>query len=614
MRVLRFFPLLLIAVTSLAVDFLWVAEVHAQRGRGGGARPSMARVGGGGARPSVSLPSGGARSNVSRPSMPNMSTRAVPSRPSLGNANVRTSIPQAVPQLGGARPSLGGAGSLSNTNRPNTNRPSGIATSRPSLPTVGNRPAIKPPSTLPATTLPGSANRPVTLPGNIGRPGGVASRPGVGGGNVVNRPSDRPVIGGNRPSVGKDTNINIGNSVNVGNQIGNHFSNRPRWDIDPGYSRPAWGLNGNNWHQNWHNNCIHHHHHWYNGCWHGYWGSGWYAPVAWGAVGWGLGTITNGWGYTTAYYNPYYADPVVSQTIPYDYSQPVVVNNYVSMASAAPVSDEGQASPTSPAQEKALASFDQGLAKFKSGQYAAALSDFNIALKELPNDVVVHEVRCLALFANGDYRGAAAGLNALLSAAPGMDWTTMSGLYGSPDDYTTQLRKLEQFCQANPNDSSAHFVLAYHYLVTGSNDAAIDALRAVVKNQPKDVTAKRMLDAMVPSEPPQVTESKTARAPGSDVVSTETDLVGTWVAETGGTKIELTITDQSQFTWKASSTGQSPVNLKGQLKSANDAIELETLDQGAIAGSVKSRGPDHWLFAISGAPSTDPGMSFLRKK
>ena len=43
-------------------------------------------------------------------------------------------------------------------------------------------------------------------------------------------------------------------------------------------------------------------------------------------------------------------------------------------------------------------------------------------------------------------------------------------------------------------------MLAYHYLVLGSKDEAIRALSAVVKNQPKDVTAKRMLDALVPPE------------------------------------------------------------------------------------------------------------------
>ena len=83
-----------------------------------------------------------------------------------------------------------------------------------------------------------------------------------------------------------------------------------------------------------------------------------------------------------------------------------------------------------------------------------------------------------------------------------MDWTTMSSLYGNVDDYQSQLRKLAQSCESNPNDPSSHFVLAYQYLATDSKDNAVNALAVVVKNQPKDSTARRMLDALAPPEPP----------------------------------------------------------------------------------------------------------------
>ena len=328
----------------------------------------------------------------------------------------------------------------------------------------------------------------------------------------------------------------------------------------------------------------------------------------------GLGSLTSGWGYDNAsYYNPYYAEPMIAQSMPYDYSQPVVVNNYVS-SSTDVAGSETQEAPATPQQQQALSSFDAGLAKFKAAQYIPALSDFNASLKELPGDAVVHEVRSLALFANGDYKAAAAGLNSLLSSAPGMDWTTMSGLYGNPDDYTTQLRKLEQFCKSNPNDASANFVLAYHYLVTGSKDAAINALRMVVKNQPKDVTAKRMLDAMVPPDVPAVAAPATAPAVLAGADAPQTDLVGTWLAQSRDTKIELSITEDSQFTWKAGAKDQAPVVLSGQLAASSDGISLETKEQGAIGGTVESKGPDNWRFAMSGAPASDPGLSFARVK
>ena len=53
-----------------------------------------------------------------------------------------------------------------------------------------------------------------------------------------------------------------------------------------------------------------------------------------------------------------------------------------------------------------------------------------------------------------------------------------------------------------PTTLRRHFVLAYQYLVIDSKDAAVNALKVVVKNQPKDYTAKRMLDALAPPEPP----------------------------------------------------------------------------------------------------------------
>jgi tetratricopeptide (TPR) repeat protein len=549
------------------------------------------------------------------------------------------------------------------------------------LPGITNRPSTLPgvinkPSTLPGdinkpSTLPGVGNRPTTLPGNITRPGvggdrpttlpgtvkpptiGGGNRPGIGGdrpnfggdnrpGNRPgNRPNDRPVIGGNkpgwnvdRPNIGNGNNNNIvnrpinrpnigngsGNNINIGNtvNVGNRYPNRPNWDLDPGYSRPSWGLNGNDRHNNSNHNCINNHHNWYNGCWHGYWGSSWYAPVAWGAVGWGLNSFTTGWGYNTAYYNPYYATPAVAQSVPYDYSQPVVVNNYVSSDSTSQGGDS-QATQVNNDQDVALAAFDKGLDQFKSGAYANALAEFNAALKKLPGDPVVHETRCLALFATADYSAAAAGLNSLLSAAPGMDWTTMSGLYGDANDYTKQFRALESYCVSNPTDAPSHFVLAYHYLVTGAKDAAVDALKVVVKAQPKDVTAKRMLTALAPETvpapaTPAAPTPTTTAGNTADASPAETDLVGVWTAKANDSMITLSITEDSKFTWTASEKGQTAIELKGDLSSAADGISLQTPDQGTVAGAVKSNGPDSWNFLISGSPANDPGLKFDRKK
>ncbi len=256
-----------------------------------------------------------------------------------------------------------------------------------------------------------------------------------------------------------------------------------------------------------------------------------------------------------------------------------------------------------------VSTFDAGLAQFKSGDYRGALASFDLALQELPGDPVVHEVCALALFALGDYRTCAAALNSFLSSAPGMDWTTMSGLYGNTDDYTSQLRTLERYCQSNSDDPSSHFVLAYHYLALGEKEAAIQALETVVENQPQDSTAKRMLDALAP--PPPAAASKVKQAV-TDNSAPETDLVGEWRARAGDTTIDLAITEDSQFVWKATQTGKPTVELRGDLTSTRDELVLASGDQGTMAGSVKSLGPDAWQFSLSGAPPSDPGLSFAR--
>ncbi len=632
------------------------------RAGGSGGRPSMGMAGG---RAPARMPS--ARPSVQRPSMGHVS-RPTPSRPQIATRPAGGGFSPSGGRPGISRPSTRPGGASRPSTRPPQNvrpvtrpsLPSGgfVGGNRPTpgvRPATGNRPA---PGVRPGVDRPGlghrpgvggdrpslgNVNRPITLParpegpglgGN--RPGGGVNRPGTGGNRPGGGIGDRPVIGGNRPGIGGNRpgtgvdrpgianrpgigdrpiiggnrpgrpnrpgigggNINIGNDINIGG--GNIIGNRPGWDR-PDWNRPDWGWGGG-WAGNWHNHCIHHHHGWYNGCWNRYWSSNWYAPLAWGAVGWGLGAVTSGWGYGTAYYNPYYVQPVAAATVPYDYSQPVVVNNYVS-------SDAGtDGAPTvtwqdTPASEQALALFDQGLAQFKAGDYQSSLRNFDAALQQLPNDPVVHEVRALALFALGNYQAAAAALNSFLSSAPGMDWTTMSSLYGSTGDYEAQLRKLEQYCKSNPSDASAFFVLAYHYLAIGSKDAAVNALQVVVKNQPQDYTAKRMLDALAPA---QAYPPKDVTMP-ADVDASGTDLVGNWRATAGNSTIDLTIGEDSQFTWKATQAGKSTAELSGLLVATTDELSLESTDHGAMAGSVKSLGPDKWQFALSGAPRPIPG-------
>ena len=110
-----------------------------------------------------------------------------------------------------------------------------------------------------------------------------------------------------------------------------------------------------------------------------------------GSGGLGLGSLTSGWGYGSSYYNPYYAQPVADAAVPYDYSQPVVVNNYLPDAGGDGALPP-QAVAETPESQQAANLFDTGLAQFKSGDYRGRVSNFDAALAASPGDPVVHEV------------------------------------------------------------------------------------------------------------------------------------------------------------------------------------------------------------------------------
>ena len=346
---------------------------------------------------------------------------------------------------------------------------------------------------------------------------------------------------------------------------------------------------------------------------------------------WGLGYGTLGYG-AAGYVNPYYAamPATVVATSPYDYSQPIIVNNYVPSdatvdSSVAATAD--QAAPAAATSSPSDAAVDAALAKFKAGDYAAALAGFDQALRLSPKDSVIHEVRALALFALGRYPEAAAALNAVLASAPGMDWTTISNVYGSVDAYTDHLRRLEDFCRSHPDDAAAHFVLAYHYLVGGYSDMAAAALRVVVAKQPGDVVAKRMLEAIEPADPPAAPASPAtagSAAPKTDVEAPgdqtpkgqplpEIDLVGTWKATGGTDTIELTITADSTFTWKAQPKDKPAVELTGTIETSADAIALVSESAGTMVAKVTPTGPDAFEFSLPSAPKDTKPLRFARQ-
>jgi len=365
-----------------------------------------------------------------------------------------------------------------------------------------------------------------------------------------------------------------------------------------------------------------------NGAWngnnYGAWGATGYGGGlgAWGATGygagvgaWGVGSPMYGWGYS-GYSNPYSGgysgsgaalQPVAAQqpgdaaqqtaAPAYNYSQPI-------STTAAP--------PDQAVASQANSAFDQARDAFKAGDYAKALQVDQQALAQTPNDRSLHEFLALVFFAQGKYDQAAEPLYAVLSVAPGWDWTTLSGMYPDVDTYTRQLRALEAYVRANPGSAHARFVLAYQYLGQGHVENAVAQLKETVKLQPADTLSAQLIAYYQPAGATQPPAAQPAPAAGP---AAQGKLAGNWTATPGkDAKIALAIKDDGRFNWDASGPGKPPTKIAGASTFAGGVLTLaaQGSQDGALVGNVAWQDADHFTFRLVGAPPNDPGLSFAR--
>ncbi len=400
-------------------------------------------------------------------------------------------------------------------------------------------------------------------------------------------------------------------------QFQSHHGNHSNWGLGGtnGINNGFGGVGVGNWNSSWRNHGVnHHHHHWYNGGWGGFWGFGAYAPFYWGASSWGLGGFYRPWGYGygyggygAGYYNPY----CVTLVQPAYASLPV---NYYAQPVALPQQPVDE---TADANTAAYQLVDAARNDFRNGDYTAALVKLDQAIPLVPNDTVVHELRGVTLFALGDYQASAATLNAVLAVAPGMNWASLRALYPSTETYGSQLRKLEQARTAQPNDPALRFVLAYLYLVTDYQDAAVTQLKKVVELEPKDVVAQKLLESLSPAPTPVVPPQPEGAASGT---APQTDLVGTWKSAANDSTFELTLTDGQQFTWTVTPKAGPVVKQTGRYTATSDRLILESAGQETLVVKVNSLGADRFQFwandqtaltfdrqaATAGAPPVTP--------
>jgi len=346
----------------------------------------------------------------------------------------------------------------------------------------------------------------------------------------------------------------------------------------------------------------------------GYWGR----PLGWGFGGWGLGGLAYNSGYYP-YYNPYYV-PVVNQPIVYNYSTPIpVATQDPGVAVADTAADEPPPVPQSDNPD-----FDAAREAFKVGDYGAALASVDAAIAKVSTDAVLHEFRALVLFAMQNFQQAAGVIHSLLAVGPGWDWTTMSSLYADPDIYTQQLRVLEDYTLAHPKAADAHFLLAYHYTICSHSDAAAAQLQQVVRLMPSDRLAGELLQMI--QGPPKQTEPSEPPAPGAQSASTtpsdegpqpdpiDKDLLpGSWrSARNDGSKFELKLTDDGNFTWKFSPPKQKGEEFGGTYTVDGPVLALERKEGGALAGVVTFDGNSKFNFRMVGAPPQDKGLDFSK--
>jgi hypothetical protein len=190
-------------------------------------------------------------------------------------------------------------------------------------------------------------------------------------------------------------------------------------------------------------------------------------------------------------------------------------------------------------------------------------------------------------------------------------------LYSGVDVYTGQLRKLEAFCQSNPASAQAHFVLAYHYMTQGNNDAAAAQFKRVVALSPENTLAAQLLRVVSPAaevtetQPaPEVAAATPSPAPGP---SRQGDLTGAWHAQPApDTSINLRIGGDATFTWTVTQKGK-PHDITGKWSLADDILTMAQSGQGdAMVGRMSWQDENRWNFKVMGAGPDDPGLVFTR--
>jgi tetratricopeptide (TPR) repeat protein len=217
-----------------------------------------------------------------------------------------------------------------------------------------------------------------------------------------------------------------------------------------------------------------------------------YYSYLYGAPYYGYGGVPySGYGYRAPYYD-------------YSYDQSYAYSPGAAAPSSAGQAAEAATPSTEETAEAAEKKLTEALDAFKDGRYFEAVELVGQAAETKYDAPQVHELLSLAMFALGDYRGAAIEAHAVVFYGHPSDWATIAGYYGADTTkYTEQLRALESSVKNKPDDAAAVFLLGYHYSMLGHKDDAIKVLTKALELAPQDVQAKKLLGALEGKEPPK---------------------------------------------------------------------------------------------------------------
>jgi tetratricopeptide (TPR) repeat protein len=209
---------------------------------------------------------------------------------------------------------------------------------------------------------------------------------------------------------------------------------------------------------------------------------------------------------------PYAGDPCLAYN-----DSPISYVAYMPPGAGPDVTAPGEPTPAAP-QEAADSPNDpyefygRAITAFNSGEYSKAAYMASHAAVDDPRSPKVHLLLSLALFATGDYRGAAIESHAVVAFGKMPDWPTVFALYGDVEPYTKHLRALEKYAHRHPNSAEARFLLGFHYLMAGNRDEAKDELLPALKLAPRDRLTARLLKDAGGVVPPDIAKQQEASA------------------------------------------------------------------------------------------------------